>query len=228
MRNGNVHCWTLNNTRLKMAKLYTPEEIEALILAERKATLAAIGRIPYGDIATTCFRWYYNTKDAPPPLQKYIDDTKAAELADKVEHGMNWVSLGDATERTFPAGKYYIGDPCFVLDDEHFDFTVCDGDGFVTNGTHVLGYFSTAYGDGCYRGTNGQSYGVDAGIIGIVPAELIKPSRATAEWGVLTFENEFVFGCTSDSTFYVKDTVNPKNSFEIPTKDEEDEGEESE
>jgi hypothetical protein len=213
-----------------MAKLYTPEEIEALILAERKATLEAIGRIPYGDIATTCFRWYYNTREAPPPLQKYIDDTKAAELADKEERGMNWTSLGRATERVFPAGKYYIGDPCFVLDDEHYNSTVCDGEeGFHTNATHTIGYFSTAYGDGCYRGTNGQSYGVDAGIIGIVPAELIKPDKATAEWGVLTFENEFVFGCTSDATFYVKDAVNPKNSFEIPTKDDgEDEEDEEE
>jgi hypothetical protein len=209
-----------------MAKLYTPEEIEALIMAERKATLEAIGRIPYGDIATTCFRWYYNTKEAPPPLQKYIDDTKAAELADKEEHGMNWVSLGDATEHTFPAGKYYIGDLCYVLDDEHYDAAVCDGDdGFQTNGTHTIGYFSTAYGDGCYRGTNGKNYGVDAGIIGIVPAEIIK--KGSEGWGILTFENEFVFGCTRDATFYVKDKVNPKNSFEIPTgvTDEDEESE---
>jgi hypothetical protein len=215
-----------------MAKLYTPEEIEALILAERKATIDAIGRIPYGDIATTCFRWYYNTKDAPPPLQKYIDDTKAAdaaaEAADKEERGMNWRAL-DVTEHTFPAGNYYIGDPCFVLSDTSYDAVVCDGgDGFHTNGTHTIGFFSTAHGDGCYRGTNGESYGVDAGIIGIVPAELMKPDMATKEWGVITFENEFKFGWTDDATFYVKDEVNPANSFRIPTADDEEDEDEDE
>lgn len=211
-----------------MAKLYTAEEIEALILAERKATIDAIGRIPYGDIGTTCFRWYYNTKDAPPPLQKYIDDTKAAELADKIECGMNWTSLGHATEHTFPAGKYYIGDPCYVLGDEIYDTVVGDGgEGFFTNGTHTIGFFSTAYGDGCYRGTNGETYGVDAGIIGIVPAELMK--RGSESWGTLTFENEFKFGCTRDATFYVKDEDSPENSFQIPTRDDdEDEDEDSE
>ena len=93
-----------------MAKLYTPEEIEALILAERKATIAAIRNIPYMDIGGTCYGWSL-TAAAPPPLQKFIDDKKAAETATKEERGMNWVSLGSATERVFPAGKYYIGDP---------------------------------------------------------------------------------------------------------------------
>lgn len=209
-----------------MAKLYTPEEIEALLVAERKATIAAIRNIPYMDIGRTCYSWSLTAAE-PQSLQKFIDDEKADEVADKEERGMNWVSLGAATESTFPAGKYYIGDPCFVLDDEQYS-AVCDGDeGFHSNGKHVLGYFSTAYGDGCYRGTNGESYGVDAGIIGIVPAELIKSDKATSEWGVMTFENEFVFGRTHDATFYVKDRVNPKNSFEIPTgptaEDEEDE-----
>jgi hypothetical protein len=215
-----------------MAKLYTAEEVEALILAERKATIDAIGRIPYGDIATTCFRWYYNTKTAPQPLQKYIDDTKAAELADKEERGMNWRALDDVTEHTFPAGKYYIGDLCYVLGDTTYDSVVCDGgEGFFTNGTHTIGFFSTAHGDGFYRGTNDKSYGVDAGIIGIVPAELMKPDMATKEWGVITFENEFKFGCTRDATFYVKDEVNPENSFQIPTggcDEDEDEDEDSE
>jgi hypothetical protein len=211
-----------------MAKLYTPEEIEALILAERKATIDAIGRIPYGDIAKTCFRWYYNTKDTPPPLQKFIDDTKAAdaaaEAAEKEECGMNWRALDDVTEHTFPAGKYYIGDLCYVLGDTTYDSVVCDGgEGFFTNGTHTIGFFSTAHGDGFYRGTNGKSYGVDAGIIGIVPAELMKPGSGEE---ILTFENEFKFGCTRDATFYVKDEDNPDNSFQIPTgADDEDEDE---
>jgi hypothetical protein len=208
-----------------MAKLYTPE-IEALVLAERKATIDAIGRIPYGEITSTCYQWCMS-KGTPKPLQKFIDDRKAAELADKIARDMIWTSLGDATAHTFPAGKYYIGDPCYVLDDEIYDAIVIgSGEGFFTNGTHTIGFFGTAYGDGCYRGTNGKTYGVDAGIIGIVPAELMK-GGSDGE-GTLTFENEFKFGCTSDATFYVKDEINPRNSFQIPTKDCDEDEEDSE
>jgi len=214
-----------------MAKLYTTEEIEALIVAERKATIAALSKIPYCEIGTTCYGWTL-TKDMPPPLQKYIDDANAAEISDKEERGMNWVSLGEARERTFPAGKYYIGDLCYVLDDEIYDAVVCNGgDGFFNNGKHTAGHFSTAIGDGSYEGTNGKTYNVDAGIIGIVPAELMKDAMDKEAWGVLTFHNEFKFGCTHDATFYVKDEVNPANSFKIPTagvEEDEDEDEDDE
>jgi hypothetical protein len=211
-----------------MAKLYTPEEIEALIVAERKATIDAIGRIPYGDIAKTCFRWYYNTKSAPPPLQKFIDDMKTADAAVETAREelskMSWTPL-DGTEHTFPAGKYYVGDPCYVLEDEIYDPVVGYGtDGFHTNGTQVIGYFGTWAGDGCYKGTNGKDYGVDAGIIGIVPAELMRPGSGEE---ILTFVNEFKFGRTDNAEFYIKDEVNPANSFQIPTKDcDEDEEDE--
>lgn len=206
-----------------MAKTYTFEEVEAMIMDERKATIAAIRNIPYCEIGTICYDWTL-TADAPS-LQKYIKDKKAAELAEKEERGMNWVSLGIATEYTFPAGTYYIGDLCYVLDDEVYEEVVCYGqEGFQTNGVYTVGHFSTYGGDGCYIGTNERTYNVDAGIIGIVPAELIQKSIQGVE--TLTFKNEFIFGCTRDATFYVNDRINPENSFDIPTNDT-DEGEDS-
>lgn len=79
---------------------------------------------------------------------------------------------------TMPAGEYYIGDLCYVIDDEVWDevvdciypshtaeavgkFTLKDGREFVI--------FSTAYGDGVYSDNRGNSkYGVDSGTIGCI------------------------------------------------------------
>lgn len=217
--------------------MYTQSELDAAVAAavaaERRATLAAIGVIPFSQITTDCYQWFLANKETAEPiaLQEFRDRRAAEEEADKEERGVNWKSLGDATEWTFPAGKYYIGDLCYVLGEENYESTVCDGaDGFHTNGKHVIGYFGTAYGDGCYQDTKGRSYGVDAGIIGIAPAALLEKIKGKDEeaWGVLTFENEFVFGCTPDHTFYVRDAAKPENSFEIPTGEEEEEEEEEE
>ena len=78
---------------------------------------------------------------------------------------------------TLPAGKYYVGDLCYVLHSEWNE--VCDltirGDGVaVLDGEFQLSdgrrfaIHSTAYGDGEYYDDRGRSYGVDAGVIGCV------------------------------------------------------------
>lgn len=79
---------------------------------------------------------------------------------------------------TMPAGKYYVGDLCYVLHDEwdevceimfntpephgvrDGEFTLKDGRRFAT--------YSTKYGDGGYYDNYGRSYSVDAGLIGCV------------------------------------------------------------
>jgi len=77
---------------------------------------------------------------------------------------------------TMPAGRYYIGDLCYVLRDEVWDevcgilssldrgydgkFTLKDGRNFVI--------FGTAYGDGCYNDFMGRRYFVDSGTLGCV------------------------------------------------------------
>lgn len=76
---------------------------------------------------------------------------------------------------TCPPGKYYIGDLCYVLNDKIYD-TIYGGRGYE-DGLYMKKYSNdfffvagTAYGDGSYRGSDGKSFGVDAGIIGICPA----------------------------------------------------------
>lgn len=84
-----------------------------------------------------------------------------------------------------PAGKYVLGDPCYSVPDKlwHKLLDSCGIFGCEANGScvgkievdgktyHVLG-FGTAYGDGSYRGSDGNVYCVDAGMIGLVPYDL--------------------------------------------------------
>jgi hypothetical protein len=84
----------------------------------------------------------------------------------------------------FPAGKYWIGDPCYVLGANGFSWT-----------------HSTAYGDGLYKDKLGRVYLVDSGTLGIFYADAIpdadveggnfvtqrKPFTPTYEGGKFTF-----------------------------------------
>ena len=85
----------------------------------------------------------------------------------------NW-SYKDTWRFTAPPGEYYIGDLCYVLGDEIYD-KVFGGQGYEPGlYTHhdTKNFFlvdSTAYGDGCYMGSDNREFCVDAGIIGITP-----------------------------------------------------------
>lgn len=87
---------------------------------------------------------------------------------------------------TYPAGKYYIGDICYALDDDvyhtqwgqKYNFTV---------GTHVMSSNGvqdaitmnyTAYGDGMYVDDISKlGFNVDSGTIGIVPYNMCCPKN---------------------------------------------------
>jgi hypothetical protein len=81
-----------------------------------------------------------------------------------------------------PQGSYVIGDPCYAVPDKDWDGLLQSCNyfespiGYVKDGMQkfpVLG-FGTKWGDGSYRGTDGRVYDVDAGLIGLVPVELVK------------------------------------------------------
>jgi hypothetical protein len=93
---------------------------------------------------------------------------------------------------TMPAGRYYIGDLCYVMHPEwdeccelffppghpprgvEGEFTLKDGRRFAS--------FSTAYGDGTYSSNTGTSHSVDSGSIGCIRAEDIRDSEYTSEY----------------------------------------------
>lgn len=94
------------------------------------------------------------------------------------------MSNKDYVELTLPAGKYFIGDPCYVIADEKWD-EVSDqmfpgivghpdyeNHDIVVDGIHFFAY-STAYGDGLYDDFDNFKYPVDSGSIGAVPFELV-------------------------------------------------------
>jgi hypothetical protein len=105
---------------------------------------------------------------------------------------------------TLPAGKYYIGDPCYVIRDhiawmaflESCDFfeeshrAFFDKDEFWAS--------ETAYGDGVYNSNIGFRFTVDAGLIGIVPMSVVERYANQAntdfeQFGVIvTFDDPFI------------------------------------
>ena len=80
-----------------------------------------------------------------------------------------------------PAGTYYVGDLCYVMDDDEWDefctLTIKDNEclegEFELDGRKFATY-GTKWGDGEYRDQNGHSYGVDAGLIGCIRLSDIK------------------------------------------------------
>lgn len=106
-----------------------------------------------------------------------------------------------------PAGKYYIGDLCYVYNNNHprerelwdqvcndmdFDDRYCVVDTTV-DGVRMV-YASTAYGDGSYEDNKGNSYCVDAGIIGIMSADICNKDyfeSPKSAWGDLGHFHEF-------------------------------------
>lgn len=107
---------------------------------------------------------------------------------------------------SFPAGTYYIGDPCYpfsadktslwenVLEDaNYFDTSFCahvEGSNGLTDLIHVYA-MSTAHGDGCYDfGFESRRLGVDSGMLGIMPIESVNQIDHSREWlakvGIIT------------------------------------------
>lgn len=85
----------------------------------------------------------------------------------------------------FKAGKYYIGDPCYALQNKNgwkwndvLDQTDCftDFNGTITNSCgdtfHVAGA-RTRYGDGGFIDNSGREFLVDSGCIACIPVSAI-------------------------------------------------------
>lgn len=100
---------------------------------------------------------------------------------------------------TFPAGKYYIGDPCYVINPHSewirlLERTNYLGDGDFTYRKHKCHASGTAYGDGVYADNIGNHYGVDAGLLSIIHIDAIKKpdlKEMKRLGAVIDFEDEF-------------------------------------
>ena len=76
-------------------------------------------------------------------------------------------------EVTIPAGRYYLGDPCYVIRDKDWMPLLENCDYFRNPvgkvGGHEILAFGTKHGDGSFVDQHKNEYGVDAGLIGLVP-----------------------------------------------------------
>ena len=89
---------------------------------------------------------------------------------------------------TMPAGRYYIGDLCYVMHpewDECCDLFFPPGDNigpgrdgeFVLKDGRRFASFGTAYGDGTYRSNIDTEHAVDSGSIGCIRVEDIRDDQ---------------------------------------------------
>lgn len=102
---------------------------------------------------------------------------------------------------TMPAGRYYVGDLCYVLDnkwDEVCSLTIAgnqanEGKYTLSDGTDFV-MFHTAYGDGAYNGNDGFVYAVDSGTIGMVSVDALGSKADDAKAAKLGNIVEFTGG----------------------------------
>lgn len=94
-------------------------------------------------------------------------------------------------------GKYWIGDLCYVLNDDEWD-EVCDQihyrpvDTVLLKNGKVLYVMATMYGDGVYQSNTDKMYAVDSGTIGIIKYSDLSKFTDTDESGHV-YETEFPF-----------------------------------
>lgn len=130
---------------------------------------------------------------------------------------------------TMKAGKYWLGDPYYVVNKKNNPALSWDDFCFeqwisTTGEVTILGekciVFNTKHGDGIYITNNGLSCPVDSGMIGLVPVSLVGENPPES-WGntLITFENDFECFNTDGILYF--------GHIEIDTDYQEDEEEEN-
>jgi hypothetical protein len=115
-------------------------------------------------------------------MQQYIVDTDSYKV-ELLNHRYTFTSILTMSEvnKTYPAGKYYIGDICYALSSTVYELQWGEKHKYAT-GTFEATYKgvsdtfsvnSTCWGDGLYvDDVNDLEFCVDSGTIGIVPINL--------------------------------------------------------
>jgi hypothetical protein len=124
---------------------------------------------------------------------------------------------------TFPAGRYYIGDPCYVVaPDDWIPLLHKTGYlGYEDSPNWNEGVFSykdekcfacgTAHGDGVYFDNKSHKYGVDAGLIGILPEKVCTFGQTCSD------ERDNVHEFTEDFEVWIENNVFHFGNIRIDT-----------
>jgi hypothetical protein len=157
-----------------------PSSANETVTVTVKTTTTTITRKPQGDMPPPASSPKPSTPPTnptptnPPPAPRKTKNKKNEENIDETLEG--W-TFQPKQKFVAPAGTYYIGDICYFVDDKLYD-RIFGGheyeSGLYTRKSDGAFFMldNTAYGDGCYNGSDGFEYGVDAGIIGIASRNL--------------------------------------------------------
>ena len=105
--------------------------------------------------------------------------------------------------KTLKAGKYYVGDCCYILgrrQGDYWDFFIeqfCNDEENISIDRFDIVAYSTAYGDGIYSSNIDFDFPVDAGLIGIIPEELWKKDEKPFGCILVDFTKDF--NCWNDN-----------------------------
>lgn len=113
---------------------------------------------------------------------------------------------------TLPAGTYWIGDLCYILDDlwdeicnmysKHESETGTFGGEFTLSDGRRFAMYGTRFGDGTYNDQSGHDYGVDSGTLGCFPVSADDPVNSLGR--LVNFRNDFDTGYTDRDCSVIK------------------------
>ena len=132
-----------------------------------------------------------------------------------------------------PAGTYYIGDLCYVMDSEgewdrvcaEFEKNKWESGKYKLDGRVFVSCF-TRYGDGSYSDESGSyEFAVDAGLIGCIKIDDIKSDFK--EWlnsgyAEVTFKTDFEVSVDSEGVIIFGHIVIPTGDLPYDDEDEDD------
>lgn len=108
------------------------------------------------------------------------------------------------------AGKYYVGDLCYILDGNGYDWIdVLEQNDYFSYSDYfeykkVQGFCSpTMYGDGAYYDLDGHEFLVDAGIIGCWPMSALPAGASTKGGHVVDFLDDFTCDMDNHGVIYI-------------------------
>lgn len=121
-----------------------------------------------------------------------------------------------ATSEPLPAGDYFVGDPCYAFEAQDMWMALLEDADYTNTEQRILEANAagrsftaavTAYGDGVYTDQHDRVYGVDAGILGVVPVASADDEGASLyAMHRHTFATEFTVTYT-DGTITIGDII---------------------
>ena len=133
------------------------------------------------------------------------------------------------------AGKYYVGDLCYVLHDEWDEVCEllfagrndhgCNQGEFNLKDGRRFSIYNTAYGDGRYYDQNGGQYDVDAGSIGCIllsDIDLNNTDNFTSGGEIVEFSKDFTTSNDEDGNITIGKLTIATGDYDEDPEEEDD------